>query len=102
MYVIDSVHFYEGGAAAWCIDFQKLQGHDITILGGCANIFLVKQEQVLESFHDTEFWYAEQGSMSGNLTRSGSMRRIIPPPQHTELKLWLPVLCLPSNSLSDE
>ena len=24
----------QGGAAAWCIDFQKLQGHDITILGG--------------------------------------------------------------------
>ncbi|WOH09479.1 hypothetical protein DCAR_0728936 [Daucus carota subsp. sativus] len=59
-------------------------------------------EQVLESFHDMEFWYAEQGSMSGNSTRSGSFRRIIPPPQRTEQKWWLPVPCVPSNGLSDE
>lgn len=24
----------QGGATAWCIGFQKLQGQDITILGG--------------------------------------------------------------------
>lgn len=59
-------------------------------------------QEVLESFHDTEFWYAEQGSMSGNSTRSGSFRRIIPPPQRAEEKWWLPVPCVPSDGLSDE
>ncbi|KAJ6670004.1 hypothetical protein OIU85_023194, partial [Salix viminalis] len=33
--------------------------------------------EVLDSFQDAEFWYAEQGSMSSNSTRSGSFRRVI-------------------------
>ncbi|KAG5230994.1 Rop guanine nucleotide exchange factor [Salix suchowensis] len=28
--------------------------------------------EVLDSFQDAEFWFAEQGSMSSNSTRSGS------------------------------
>ncbi|WOG91752.1 hypothetical protein DCAR_0311003 [Daucus carota subsp. sativus] len=74
--------------------------------GGKRGSFTVSthlKEQVLESFHDTEFWYAEQGSMSGNLTRSGSFRRIIPPSQHTnkscgcQLFLYLPTAFLMSE-----
>lgn len=59
-------------------------------------------QEILESFHDTGFWYAEQGSMSGNSTRSGSFRRIIPQPQRTEEKWWLPVPCVPPDGLSDK
>ncbi|KAK1364342.1 Rop guanine nucleotide exchange factor 3 [Heracleum sosnowskyi] len=73
-----------------CINLPALRKLDAMLL------------EVLESFHDTEFWYVEQGSMSGNSTRSGSFRRIIPPPQRKEEKWWLPVPCVPSNGLSDE
>ncbi|MFS8008197.1 putative PRONE domain, Rop guanine nucleotide exchange factor [Helianthus anomalus] len=31
--------------------------------------------EILNSFKETEFWYVEQGSMSGN-SRSGSFRKI--------------------------
>ncbi|KAK1373909.1 Rop guanine nucleotide exchange factor 3 [Heracleum sosnowskyi] len=58
--------------------------------------------EVLESFKDTEFWYAEQGSISGNSVRSGSFRRIIPQPQRKEVKWWLPVPCVPPGGLSDK
>ncbi|KAJ6675358.1 ROP GUANINE NUCLEOTIDE EXCHANGE FACTOR 1 [Salix viminalis] len=42
--------------------------------------------EVLDSFQDAEFWYAEQGSMSSNSTRSGSFRRVIT--QRKEEKWW--------------
>lgn len=54
----------------------------------------------LENFHDTEFWYAEQGSMSSNSTRSGSFRRVIV--QRKEEKWWLPVPCVPPGGLSEK
>lgn len=52
----------------------------------------------------TEFWYAEQGSMSGNSTRSGSFRRIVvqPQPQRKEEKWWLPVPCVSPDGLSEK
>lgn len=56
--------------------------------------------EVLDSFEETEFWYAEQGSMSGK-SRSGSFRRI-PAPQRKEEKWWLPVPCVPSGGLSEK
>ncbi|KAJ6722936.1 hypothetical protein OIU74_007509 [Salix koriyanagi] len=56
--------------------------------------------EVLDSFQDAEFWYAEQGSMSSNSTRSGSFRRVIT--QRKEEKWWVPVPCVPSNGLSEE
>ncbi|XP_052192141.1 rop guanine nucleotide exchange factor 3-like [Diospyros lotus] len=56
---------------------------------------------ILDSFQETEFWYAEQGSMSGNSTRSGSFRRIIQPQSKGE-KWWLPVPCVPPCGLSEQ
>lgn len=58
--------------------------------------------ELLEGFKDTEFWYAEHGSISGNSVRSGSFRRIIPQPQRKEGKWWLPVPCVPPHGLSDK
>ncbi|XP_027336599.1 rop guanine nucleotide exchange factor 3-like [Abrus precatorius] len=57
--------------------------------------------EILDSFHDTEFWYAEQGSISGNSSRSraGSFRRIA---QRKDEKWWLPVPCVHPGGLSDE
>ncbi|CAL5331639.1 unnamed protein product [Camellia sinensis] len=56
---------------------------------------------ILDSFQETEIWYAEQGSMSGNSTRTGSFRRIIHP-QRKEEKWWLPVPCVPPDGLSEK
>ncbi|KAL2658271.1 hypothetical protein AAZV13_03G011700 [Glycine max] len=57
--------------------------------------------EILDSFKDTEFWYAEQGSISGNSTRSrgGSFRRIV---QRKDEKWWLPVPCVHPGGLSDK
>lgn len=58
---------------------------------------------ILDSFQETEFWYAEQGSMSGNSTRSGSFRKIVQAqPQRKEEKWWLPVPCVPHGGLSEK
>jgi len=58
-------------------------------------------QEILDSFHDTEFWYADQGSLSGNSTRSraGSFRRIV---QRKDEKWWLPVPCVHPGGLSDK
>ncbi|GMN44913.1 hypothetical protein TIFTF001_014105 [Ficus carica] len=59
--------------------------------------------EILDSFEDTEFWYAEQGSMSSNSTRSGplgSFRRIVV--QRKDDKWWLPVPCVPPEGLSEK
>ncbi|KAL8062693.1 hypothetical protein ABFS82_02G163300 [Erythranthe guttata] len=58
---------------------------------------------ILESFQETEFWYAEQGSISAKSTRSGSFRKIVQPqPQRKEEKWWLPVPCLSPDGLSEK
>ncbi|KAA8520633.1 hypothetical protein F0562_014889 [Nyssa sinensis] len=57
--------------------------------------------EILDSFQDTEFWYAEQGNMSGNSTRFGSFRRIVQP-QRKEEKWWLPVPHVPPGGLSEK
>ncbi|KAK6162326.1 hypothetical protein DH2020_002167 [Rehmannia glutinosa] len=58
---------------------------------------------ILDSFQETEFWYAEQGSMSGNSTRSGSFRRIVQPQsQRKDEKWWLPVPCVSPDGLSEK
>ncbi|CAN1237145.1 Rop guanine nucleotide exchange factor 3 [Linum grandiflorum] len=48
--------------------------------------------EILESFSEAEFWYAEQGSMS-------SKRVVI---HRTEEKWWVPVPCVPSGGISDK
>ncbi|CAN1793417.1 Rop guanine nucleotide exchange factor 3 [Linum perenne] len=55
---------------------------------------------ILESFSEAEFWYAEQGSMSSNSTRSGSFRRVVI--HRTEEKWWVPVPCVPSGGISEK
>ncbi|KAK4476587.1 hypothetical protein RD792_015744 [Penstemon davidsonii] len=58
---------------------------------------------ILNSFQESEFWYAEKGSMSGNATRSGSFRKIVQPqPQRKEEKWWLPVPCVLPDGLSEK
>jgi len=58
-------------------------------------------QEILDSFQDTEFWYADQGSLSDNSTRSraGSFRRIV---QRKDEKWWLPVPCVHSGGLNDK
>ncbi|KAL8500005.1 hypothetical protein ACS0TY_019846 [Phlomoides rotata] len=57
----------------------------------------------LNSFQETEFWYAEQGSMSGNSTHSGSFRKIVQPqPHRKEEKWWLPIPCVAHGGLSEK
>ncbi|KAL2477710.1 Rop guanine nucleotide exchange factor 3 [Forsythia ovata] len=55
----------------------------------------------LDSFEDTEFWYAERGSMFENSTRSGSFRKTVQP-QGKEEKWWLPVPCVSPAGLSEK
>ncbi|TQE00519.1 hypothetical protein C1H46_013875 [Malus baccata] len=56
--------------------------------------------EVLDSFQNTEFWYAEKGSMSSNSTRTGSFRRVVV--QRNEEKWWLPIPCVPPGGLSEK
>ncbi|KDP28625.1 hypothetical protein JCGZ_14396 [Jatropha curcas] len=56
--------------------------------------------EILDSFQDTEFWYAEQGSMLANSTRAGSFRRVIV--QRKEEKWWVPVPCVPPGGLTEK
>ncbi|TYH95728.1 hypothetical protein ES332_A12G127000v1 [Gossypium tomentosum] len=55
--------------------------------------------EILDSFQDTEFWYAEQGSISANSTRMGSFRRVV---QRNDEKWWVPVPCVPSSGLTEK
>ncbi|GLT84607.1 hypothetical protein SLE2022_028280 [Rubroshorea leprosula] len=55
--------------------------------------------EILDSFKDREFWYAEHGSTSSNSTRSGSFRRVV---QQKEEKWWVPVPCVPPAGLSEK
>ncbi|OVA14027.1 PRONE domain [Macleaya cordata] len=58
--------------------------------------------EILESFRDTEFWYAEQGSLSSkSTTKSGSFRKVVVN-QRKEEKWWLPVPCVPPGGLSEK
>ncbi|KAI3449194.1 hypothetical protein Pfo_005859 [Paulownia fortunei] len=58
---------------------------------------------ILGTFQETDFWYAEKGSMSAYSTRSGSFRRIVQPqPQRKEEKWWLPVPCLFPDGLYEK
>lgn len=54
------------------------------------------EQEILDSFQDTGFWYAEQGSVSSNPKLPGSFRRFV----HHEEKWWLPVPCVPPEGLS--
>ncbi|XP_038875284.1 rop guanine nucleotide exchange factor 3-like [Benincasa hispida] len=72
-----------------CLNLPALQKLDLMLL------------DILDSFQDTEFWYAEKGSMSSNSnqSKSGSFRRLS---LQKEEKWWLPVPCIPSCGLSEK
>ncbi|XP_061375207.1 rop guanine nucleotide exchange factor 2-like [Gastrolobium bilobum] len=55
--------------------------------------------EILDTFQDTEFWYAE--NIPGNSTRlrAASFRKIVP---RKEEKWWLPVPCVLPGGLSDK
>ncbi|KAF9613944.1 hypothetical protein IFM89_013479 [Coptis chinensis] len=55
--------------------------------------------EILDTFRDTEFWYAEQGSLPTNTTKSGSFRKVI---NRNEDKWWLPVPCVPTRGISEK
>ncbi|GER57442.1 Rop guanine nucleotide exchange factor [Striga asiatica] len=57
---------------------------------------------ILDSFQETEFWYAEQGSISANSSRS--FRRVSGQhkSQHSDDKWWLPVPCVGPDGLSEK
>ncbi|CAA2984251.1 rop guanine nucleotide exchange factor 3 [Olea europaea subsp. europaea] len=65
----------------------------VTISNAITNLY--------DSFEKTEFWYAEQGSISGNSTRSGSFRKMVLS-QGKEEKRWLPAPCVSSPGLSEK
>lgn len=57
-------------------------------------------QEILDTFEDTEFWYAE--NIPGNSTRSpraASFRKIVP---RKDEKWWLPVPCVLPGGLSDK
>ncbi|CBI40378.3 unnamed protein product, partial [Vitis vinifera] len=55
-------------------------------------------QEILDSFKETEFWYAEQGKLV-SATRAGSFRLIT---QRPDEKWWLPVPCIPRGGLSEK
>ncbi|KAJ0979578.1 hypothetical protein J5N97_015052 [Dioscorea zingiberensis] len=54
--------------------------------------------EILDSFSDTEFWYAEQGILSADHDGSRSFRRTL---NLQEEKWWLPVPCVPPGGLHE-
>ncbi|XAR63056.1 hypothetical protein NMG60_11022864 [Bertholletia excelsa] len=68
-----------------CINLPALRKLDAMLL------------EILDSFHETEFWYEEEG----NSARSGSFRRVVQS-QRKEEKWWLPLPRVPVGGLSDE
>ncbi|XP_039683377.1 rop guanine nucleotide exchange factor 3 isoform X2 [Medicago truncatula] len=55
--------------------------------------------EILDSFEDTEFWYAENVSASSPRLRAASFRRIA---QRKDEKWWLPVPCVLPGGLSEK
>ncbi|XP_058764199.1 rop guanine nucleotide exchange factor 3-like isoform X2 [Vicia villosa] len=55
--------------------------------------------EILESFEDTEFWYAENISATSPRLRAASFRKIVP---RKDEKWWLPVPCVLPGGLSEK
>ncbi|KAJ4954267.1 hypothetical protein NE237_011050 [Protea cynaroides] len=70
-----------------CLNLPALQKLDTMLL------------EILDTFQDQEFWYAEQGKLCANENYSASFRRII---HRQEDKWWLPIPCVPPGGLSDK
>ncbi|KAL9228922.1 hypothetical protein vseg_004450 [Gypsophila vaccaria] len=55
--------------------------------------------EILDSFKETEFWYAEQGNTSMSSSRTTSFRKVV---SRKDEKWWLPVPCIPSGGVSEK
>ncbi|KMT20481.1 hypothetical protein BVRB_1g004680 isoform B [Beta vulgaris subsp. vulgaris] len=53
---------------------------------------------ILDSFEEKEFWYAEQGNVTMNSSRTTSFRKVV---ARKDEKWWLPIPCIPPGGLSD-
>lgn len=60
------------------------------------NIYL---QEILDTFQDTEFWYAENIPENSARLRAASFRRIV---QRKDDKWWVPVPCVLPGGLSDK
>jgi len=65
---------------------------------GC-NVHLLLQQEILDSFTSTEFWYVDQGIVAAEADGSASFRKTI---QRQEEKWWLPVPRVPPAGLSED
>ncbi|KAL5991665.1 Rop guanine nucleotide exchange factor 5 [Asimina triloba] len=57
------------------------------------------QQEILDSFGDSDFWYVDQGIVAPDSDGSASLRR---PVQRQEEKWWLPVPRVPPGGLSEK
>ncbi|XP_042506417.1 rop guanine nucleotide exchange factor 3-like isoform X2 [Macadamia integrifolia] len=87
IYQDDEVEMSSTPRSDICVNLPALQKLDTMLL------------EILDSFQDQEFWYAEQGKLCANEIHSASFRRII---HRQEDKWWLPVPCVPPGGLSDK
>ncbi|XP_020977459.1 rop guanine nucleotide exchange factor 3 isoform X2 [Arachis ipaensis] len=55
--------------------------------------------EILDTFHDTEFWYVDNIPANSPRTRATSFRRIV---QRKDEKWWLPVPCVLPGGLSEK
>jgi len=55
-------------------------------------------QEILDTFQDTEFWYAENILGNSSRSRGASGRRTVP---RKDEKWWLPVPCVLPGGLSD-
>lgn len=60
--------------------------------------WIFASQEILDSFKETEFWYAEEGKLVSS-NRAGSFRVIAPRPDE---KWWLPVPCVPRGGMSEK
>ncbi|KAE8665812.1 Rop guanine nucleotide exchange factor 2 [Hibiscus syriacus] len=55
--------------------------------------------EILDSFEDREFWYAEEGNLSLNSSRTGSFRRVV---KRDDEKWWVPMPRVPPFGLPEK
>ncbi|XP_021849936.1 rop guanine nucleotide exchange factor 4 isoform X3 [Spinacia oleracea] len=53
---------------------------------------------ILDSFEEKEFWYAEQGNATVNSSRTTSFRKVV---TRKDEKWWLPIPCIPPGGLPE-
>ncbi|XP_021767018.1 rop guanine nucleotide exchange factor 3-like [Chenopodium quinoa] len=93
----------------YIVEFVPEDGHDIEVM--CTrprtdiqmNLPALRKldgmlMDILDSFEEKEFWYAEQGNASMNSSRATSFRKVV---ARKDEKWWLPIPCIPPGGLSE-